>query len=66
MGLDWQNILALVVVGVAIGYAARRVWRAVALKKVGRCGGCTSCPTPDDRRPLVSLDPPGNKDNSTQ
>jgi hypothetical protein len=42
MSLDWQNIIALVVVVVAAIYLARRSWQTL-LRKGSRCGGCAGC-----------------------
>jgi hypothetical protein len=41
-----QNIIALLIVAVAVGYLVRRGWRYFAARKsAAGCGACGSCPT---------------------
>lgn len=58
-----QSAAAALIVLVAVGYLARRVWLSVRRQRLGGCGSCASCPADEngnlesaDGRPLVSLE----------
>jgi hypothetical protein len=45
MNFDWQNVMALLVVGAAGVYLARVAWQSIARRKAAGCGSCGSCPS---------------------
>jgi len=63
-----QSAVAGLIVLVAVGYLARRVWLSVRRQRLKGCGSCASCPVDSngnvasdnqksaDGRPLVSLE----------
>lgn len=42
--IDPQSAAAGLIVLVAVGYLARRVWHSVRSKRLGGCGACATCP----------------------
>jgi len=60
MSFYWQEIAALAVVGIALIYLGRRVWRALRGESKGGCAtGCSTCPAGQDAdspKPLVAAD----------
>lgn len=68
VNIDWQSAAAGLIVLVAVGYLARRVWLSVLRQRLGGCGTCATCPAEEsgnkanghaatpDGRPLVSLE----------
>lgn len=52
-----QDLLAILIVAVAAGYLARRMWLRVAGRKSGACGSCSNCgPAGAERpKPLVTI-----------
>lgn len=43
--LDWQTVVALLIVLTAIGLLARKMWKSVFTASSGGCGtSCSSCP----------------------
>ena len=63
VNIDWQSAAAGLIVLVAAGYLARRVWLSVRRQRLGGCGSCATCPAEEsgnaasaDGRPLVSLE----------
>jgi hypothetical protein len=42
--IDPQTTAAGLIVLVAVGYLARRVWLSVRSKRLGGCGTCATCP----------------------
>lgn len=42
--IDPQNAAAGLIVLVAVGYLARRVWLSVRRQRLGGCGNCGTCP----------------------
>ncbi len=63
VNIDWQSAAAGLIVAVAAGYLARRVWLAVLRQRLGGCGTCSTCPAEESRnqasadgRQLVSLE----------
>ena len=41
--IDWQNIIALGLVGLAAGYLARKAWRRIGGLTERTCGSCSDC-----------------------
>ena len=63
MNFDWQTVVALVLVVLAMAYLARLAWRTFQAR--GGCGTCASggCGSPSEEssslgkeKPLVSID----------
>jgi len=56
--INWQSAAAGLIVLVAVGYLAHRLWLSVRRQRLGGCGSCASCPADEnaDGRPLVSLE----------
>jgi hypothetical protein len=56
MSYDWQDIAALICVGLACCWLGHRVW-LLARKPPGRCGGCGACGKGQDQAslPIVKL-----------
>lgn len=57
---DWQTVLSLVCVAIAVGYVARRVYhRLIASRSGSRVSGCGSCSqnveTGIRHKPLVNI-----------
>jgi hypothetical protein len=49
---NWQMPLVALIVLAAVAYLARRVWRALAGRKSGGCGGCSCARAPStEERP---------------
>ena len=38
-----QNILALALVSLAVGYTMYSLYKGITTKKAGHCSGCTAC-----------------------
>jgi hypothetical protein len=56
MDNNWQLIVVLIVVGVAVWNLVRRALAVIRSPSNSSCGSCTSCPPPDEKRlPLVEL-----------
>ena len=56
--MDFQQIAALVIVAVAAGSLALRLWWQVRGSKGGSCGGCGECGRPSTApkaTPLITL-----------
>jgi hypothetical protein len=49
---DWQNIIALTLVGLATGYLVRKIWQRIVSRTEGGCGSCSQCGT----APLVQIE----------
>ena len=62
MNIDWQNLLTLGLIAVAIAYVARRFWRLARGKQRTGCGTCPDCPASDGRKPLISIQQPPSED----
>ncbi len=43
MTLDWQDMAAVAIAGLAAGYLGRQGWRTL-VKRRGGCGSCAACP----------------------
>lgn len=59
--MDTQQLLTLTVVIAAVGYLVRRTWLLLAGRRIGSCGSCSGCATPEDGerlpgKPLIPLD----------
>jgi hypothetical protein len=62
MGLNWQLIVVVAVVGVAIWHLLRRALAVFRKPGSSSCGSCTSCPEPEEKRlPLVELRDPSKE-----
>jgi hypothetical protein len=60
MNILWQDLVAIGIVTVAVGYLGRAVYRMLFGGKAA-CGGCGTCPTSGGKTPpLVSLELTGN------
>jgi hypothetical protein len=56
MDNNWQTLVVLAVVGVAMWHLVRRAQAVLRSPGNSSCGSCTSCPPPDEKRlPLVEL-----------
>jgi len=40
----WQNIIVVIIVGVAAFYVIRQIVRSVTGRRACSCGGCDGCP----------------------
>lgn len=40
-----QDILAISIAGVAVGFLLRRAWQQLAQRRSGGCGACSKCPS---------------------
>jgi hypothetical protein len=64
MSFDWQNVFALAIVALAIGYVGQGVWRMVRAmngkSSGGSCGGCGSC-SANSAKQLVEIELPTPK-----
>ena len=58
--MDWQTVIAVIIVATAAGSLARRWWRMAAGQSRGGCGDCPSNPRGLRHKslPLVQLTPP--------
>jgi hypothetical protein len=56
MTLDWQQIVVLAIVVLAVSYVSRAVWRTFTARKAGCGGGCKSCATGNEPE-VVTIDP---------
>jgi hypothetical protein len=43
MTFDWQQVVVLGIVALAVAYVSRLVWRTFTARKAAACGGCKSC-----------------------
>jgi FeoB-associated Cys-rich membrane protein len=57
MGVNWQDLVALVIVFAAAAYLTRGLWRPRAKATSGGCasGGCGSCPLQKETVTVISL-----------
>ncbi len=56
MNILWQDLIAICIVTVAVGYLGRAIYRMLFGGKAA-CGGCGTCPASDGKAPpLVSLE----------
>ncbi len=55
MTFDWQNVIALALVGTAVVYLGRMAWRIAAKSNRSRCGGCSSCAAQTSEPDVVTL-----------
>lgn len=59
MSFDWQNVIAIGIVALAMAYLARHFYRRLTRRVTGGCGSCGTCPSGDQQSstavPLVSL-----------
>lgn len=49
MEMNWQLIVVVTVVGVAVWHLVRRGLALLRAPGCNTCGGCTSCPGPDEK-----------------
>ena len=53
MNINWQDATAMMAVAAAGGYLARRMWFALVRKRAGCGGGCSGCPSSQERDKAV-------------
>jgi hypothetical protein len=61
MSLNWQDIVALLLVMTATVYLVRQAWLVLRRKREAGCGGCSKCPAPPSNQQLLSLDARTNR-----
>jgi hypothetical protein len=55
MSFGWQNLVVLVIVGLAIAFVVRKLWNAIlSSKSSSSCGACGSCSAP--KQEVVTID----------
>ncbi|MGC3967125.1 MAG: FeoB-associated Cys-rich membrane protein [Pirellulales bacterium] len=63
MNFDWQNVIALGIVALAVGYVGRGLWRLVRAmngkSSEGNCGSCGSCSASSPRQ-TIKIELPGS------
>ena len=52
---DWQQIIALALVGLAVAYLLRSLWGRSSGQRTGACGGCRKCGELEERAPGLEL-----------
>ena len=55
MTFDWQNVIALALVGTAVCYLGRLTWSIAAKSSRTACGGCSSCAAKTSEPEVVTL-----------
>ena len=50
MEMNWQVVVAVLVVGVAVWHLMRRALAVLHAPGRHSCGGCSKCPDPDEKQ----------------
>ncbi len=57
MEMNWQVIVAVSVVGVAVWHLMRRAFAVLHAPGSHSCGGCSKCPDPDEKQVTLVQSP---------
>ncbi len=66
MEMNWQVVVAVLVVGIAVWHLMRRALAVLHAPGRHSCGGCSKCPDPDEKQVTLVRISHGNHHGATE